>query len=81
MIIHITMKTPDVLEDSIRDAVADEWADLEPKPDPDEEDTQESYIERRIDEEKTKMEKWFEYSELVTIRFDTEAGTATVRET
>lgn len=60
----VTLKTPDVLEDSINEAINN-------LPDPDQD--QESK-----DEILKKCGQWFEYGECLTVEIDTEKNTCTV---
>lgn len=73
MKIKVTMKDPDTMPDAVRDAVAEEVKQMGLP-----EDEAESLIELRIEKERAKMAKWFEYSEYLTVEFDTDAMTATV---
>lgn len=70
----VTMKDPDTLHDAVKDAVTKDVRAL--LVDTDEQD---ALIESRIEKEMDKMSKWFEYSEYLSVEFDTKAMTATVQ--
>ena len=69
---QISMKTPDAVEQAIRDVVGREFPD-----DYHGEDMVEPF-EQRKDELKVLCDKWFKYGETVVIEIDTETQTATV---
>jgi len=73
--IKVTMKDPDTMYDAVQDAVK---AEVQAMGLP--EDEAESLIALRTAKEHTKMDKWFEYGEYLTVEFDTEAMTAAVIE-
>ena len=77
MIISVTFKCPDVVDDAIRRAAFRE-ADSEEEGLLSVED-KEIYAETRVLELETFLEKWVQYGELITVEFDTEAKTAFVR--
>ncbi len=63
MIFRVTFKTPDAVEYAIKDIISDIDSDEG---------------EEQFAEAKEATEKWVKYGELVTVEFNTEAGTATV---
>ena len=72
MIITVSMKHPDVVQDAILDAVErtrpenisdEEWGEMRTT---------------RRDAASAILAKWVEYGEYITVEFDTEAKTATV---
>ena len=69
----VSMKDPDTLHDSIREAVAREVKDLGL-------DVAESNAVAELRHEKVSdlCSKWFEYGEYLRVEIDTEAGTCTV---
>lgn len=73
MKIKITMKDPDTMPDAVEEAVR---AEVEAMGLP--EDEADSLIEMRAEKAREKLSKWFEYSEYLSVEFDTEAMTATV---
>ncbi len=70
----VTLKDPDGFSESVQEAVKENVARM---PDLGEEE-RESVEEIRTEAVNKFLEKWIEYSEYVTIEFDTVAGTATV---
>ena len=75
MKINITLKDPDGFHDSIGDAIKDSLRTIEGLTD----DEKEALEETRREEVNELLSKWVEYSEYVTIEFDTDAMTATVK--
>lgn len=75
MRISITMKDPDTLYDSIREAVTDELNNAPPMDD----DEREAVAELREEKARTICNQWFKYGEYLTVVVDTEAKTCTVR--
>ena len=73
----VTMKTPDALDDAIRETVVREIG-MYSSPDIEE---FKYVVEDRCNEVKETCKRWFEYGEYVTIEIDTDAGTAIVVET
>lgn len=78
MKVKITFKTPyatDAVEEEIKSSCEKHW-EFDSRCD----DCQEVKQERKyaIQDEKEKLSKFIQFDELVTIEFDTEAGTATV---
>jgi hypothetical protein len=73
MKIRVTMKDPDTLHDSIKEAVADSLKDLGLS-------TVElrAVAETRHESISTIARKWFEYGEYLTVEIDTEAQTCVV---
>lgn len=76
MKITVTLKDPDGFSESVDDAVKEELAAIEGLGEEDRDELFESRQERCW----STLKKWVEYQEYVTIEFDTEAGTATVKE-
>ena len=74
MKIKITFKDPDGVYDAITDAVKDQLRNIEGIT----EDERETMEESRREGMNELLSKWIEYSEYITIEFDTEAGTAVV---
>ena len=71
---RVTFKTPDVLDDAIKDAVTDQMnaaGDVDP-------DKKEHVIESRCREVMNRMARWFRYGEYVRIEIDLDAGTVIV---
>ena len=75
MKILVTLKDPDGFSDAIDDAVKQSLADQEGLDD----DEREALFEARQERFGSMLGQWVEYGEYVTLEFDTEAGTATVR--
>lgn len=73
MIFRVTFKDPDSLHDAIKDAVKEDVAKLAL-------DAEESEAVSEIRTQSTKelCQKWFEYSEYITVEIDTELKTCTV---
>jgi len=71
---RVTMKDPDTLHDAIREAVEREVAAM---PDLDD-DEREAIIEKRNEKVSDKCDRWFKYSEYLTVEIDTEAMTCVV---
>lgn len=74
MKIAVYLKDPDGFYDAVKDAAT---ASLPKDLDDDE---REAVMETRLEKTWEKLKKWVQYQEYVTIIFDTEAGTATVKE-
>ena len=74
MKIKITFKDPDGAYDAISDLVKDQLRNIEGITD----DERETMQESRREGMNELLSKWIEYSEYITIEFDTEAGTAVV---
>lgn len=74
MKIKIQLKDPDGVYDAITDAVKDQLDKIEGITD----DERETMQESRREGMNELLSKWIEYSEYITIEFDTEAGTAVV---
>lgn len=75
MKIKITMKDPDGVFDSVKEAVQREVEKLQLP-----EDEAESLIELRTEKTNKLLRKWFESGEYLTVEVDTEAETCTVEE-
>lgn len=75
MKVEITFKDPDVVYEAVRDAVTREVNAIESL----DEDEKEDLIETRVEKVNDKLDKWIKYGEYVTIEFDTDADTATVK--
>ncbi len=75
MKIKVTMKDPDTMYGAVQKVVT---AEVKAMGLP--EDEAESLIELRTEKERSKMGKWFEYGEYLSVEFDTETMTATVLE-
>lgn len=73
MKIKVTIKDPDVLGEAIEEAVEREVKAMN-LPD----DEAELIIEARMDKVSKAMNKWWEYSEYLTVEFDMDAMTANV---
>lgn len=75
MKIKVTLKDPDGVYESIRDAVRESLAnkDLD-------DDEIDLLIENRVEKVNDILKKWIEYGEYITIEFDTEEETAIVVE-
>jgi hypothetical protein len=73
MIFRVAMKDTDALYEAIRDAVNEEVAKMGLS-----KDEAELIAEARMEKVKEGCEKWFEYSEYLTVEIDTEAWTCTV---
>lgn len=76
MKVTVTLKDPDVLSDAVEDAVK---AEVEKIPGLSQ-DEKEMFVEHRCEKVMEIMDKWWEYSEYLTVTFDTEAMTAKVDE-
>lgn len=71
---QVSIKDPDILRDSIKDAIKDEGF-----PDGLSDEEKEILEEHRLDSVYESITKtWVEYGEYYVIEFDTDAGTATV---
>lgn len=75
MKLSVTLKDPDGFGDSVDVAVREEIATLGL-----DQDEAESVFEIRREKVWTSIKKWVGCQEYITIDFDTDAGTATVRE-
>lgn len=73
MKISVTFKTPEAVERAIEEAVSCELAFS--KLDADDREEVEFQMSNKAE---TAIKKWVRYSELVTVEFDADAGTATV---
>lgn len=74
MKIRVTLKDPDTMHDAVDDAVG-----KMPPPDGVESEEWDRIRESRAEKVKEAISaKWMEYSEYLTVEFDTDAGTATV---
>lgn len=71
----ITMKDPDGVYTSVHEAASESVEEMDFE-DPDEEL---DIVERREEKINTFIQSWIEYGEYVTLEFDTEAGTCTVK--
>ena len=71
---RVTMNYPDTLHDAIREAVERELAAMENL----DEDEREQLAETRADKVSDKCDRWFRYSEYLTVEIDTEAMTCVV---
>lgn len=76
---RVTMKTPDELDDSIKEAVKALTERLMPSPDFSEEE-REQVAEFRGRVVRAKCSKWFEHGEYLTVEIDTEEGSCVVVE-
>lgn len=75
MKISITFKDPDVVGDAIDEAVRASLKELGlPK------EEQDAVFDVRRESVNEKLDKWISHGEYVTVEFDTDAGTATVKE-
>jgi len=72
----VMMKDPDGPCDAIRDAAEESAKSVEGLS----EGEREALSETRQESFKAFTNKWLQYGEYVTIEFDTEAGTATIKE-
>lgn len=70
----VKLKDPDRFYESVNDAIKESVADTGLP-----EDEQEALSETRREKAWKCLGQWVEYQEYITIDFDTEAGTATVR--
>lgn len=76
MKIRVTLKEPDSFHDAIKFAVKKE---IEPLLSGDKHE--DKYLaDEKTEEVKNFLSKWVQYSEYITVEFDTELGTATVCE-
>jgi hypothetical protein len=75
MKISVTLKDPDTFYEAVRDAVTEDVRALKLPA-----DESKAMAEIRRTKAFQAIERWVDYGEYVTIDFDTEAGTATVRE-
>jgi len=78
MKVVITMKDPDGVYDSVRDAVKDDLRGVTSQLL--DEGEAGDLIESRVDKVHDILSKWIEYQEYVRIEIDTETGTAKVLE-
>jgi predicted nucleotide-binding protein (sugar kinase/HSP70/actin superfamily) len=76
MKVNITLKNPDAVYESVREAVKDQISSIEGI----DEEEREELEESRIEAVNEKLSKWIEYNEYVRLEFDTEAGTARILE-
>lgn len=76
MKIRITLKDPDGVFDSIREASENSMDDCEGL----DQMEREEICEKRAEQISEKCKKWIKFGEYVNIEIDTEAGTAIVRE-
>ena len=67
MKISLTFKTPDVVSDAVNALYEGEFSD-------------DYDYEEKSEEAQQELSKWVQYGEYVTIDFDTDKGTAVVRE-
>jgi len=74
MKISVTLKDPDGFGECVDEDVKASLADSGLP-----EDEQEAVVEKRLEKVWKELERWVDCQEYVTIDFDTEAGTATVR--
>lgn len=72
MKIYVTMKTPDALDEAIKEAVDEEIDSTMP------ENECEDIAKRKIKDAKDLAETWFEYEEYITVEIDTETKTCIV---
>ena len=72
---RVTMKDPDTLHDAISEAVNLELVQMSPQID---EEEQELLAESRREKVGKICEKWFKWSEYITVEIDTEAKTCVV---
>lgn len=70
----VSMKCPDALDDSIKEAVRAEVDDIEQIDDEEREDL----AETRADKYRDQARRWFRYGEYITVEIDTDAGTCVV---
>lgn len=75
MIIDVVMKSPDVLQDSIEEAVSLHMAPCGGPPD----ELLQFDMEQEADRIKKMCEKWFKWGETVTLTIDTEKETCEVK--
>lgn len=75
MVVEVTLKDPDGFYESVRDAVREDVAKVSNLDDAEREALEESRTEGVF----AVLEKWVQYQEYVTILFDTENRTATVK--
>lgn len=75
MKITVTLKDPDVLNDAIKDSVKQDVKTMNLPA-----DEAELLIEKRCEKIRASMSKWWEYSEYLTVEFDSDAMTAQVME-
>lgn len=77
MIVFVTMKDPDVLEDGLHDAYTSEvqglMADLQLT-----KEEAEVVADHRLAKARKACAKWFEWGEYLTVRIDTDLDTITV---
>jgi len=73
MKVVVTFKTPDALAQAVRDIVDQQHHE-------DSQTWDEYEAEEREHELMKKFERWVAWGEVITIEFDLEAGTATVKE-
>jgi hypothetical protein len=70
---RIQLKDPDGFFDGVADAVDESMKSVDLH-----EDERDAVREQRRERVNSALEKWVEYSEYVTLEFDTDAGTAAV---
>lgn len=75
MKIRVTMKDPDTLDDSVRDAVAQSFLDSELST-----EEVEAASEVRREKMRAACDRWFKWGEYLTVEIDTDAGTCVVVE-
>jgi hypothetical protein len=76
MKITVTFKDPDVVEDAINEAALAECAAIPTLSEPE----VEALAERRAEPARKALGHWIRWGEYVSIEFDTDAMTATVKE-
>lgn len=72
MIIKLTFKTPDALDDAVNNAICKSGPEYDEQDEEDEEYQREAL--------KKKLSNWIEYGEYVYLEYDTEKKTMTVQE-
>jgi hypothetical protein len=77
MKIRLTLKDPDGVYESVREAASEQLSALEGLSDEELDDLKKSR-EEEINED---IKQWVEYGEYLTVEIDTDAGTATVTPT
>ena len=75
MIFRLTMKTPDALEDAIKEKAFNLFAEDAPTT-----EEEEIKIDEAVDQATKVCQKWFKYGELVTLEIDTDNKTCKVVE-
>ena len=80
MIITLTFKTPDIVQDAAVSAVAlqEPTTEQELKHFHDADDNLEYWREDEAEEIKKRLAQWIQYGEVITLEFDLTANTATV---